>query len=85
MYDKKKELSNSFIEVPKWDDVCHVAGCEKETDIALMKVFNKSKGRNEIGSFRGQDRPKKSPYGFVKDNKISMYDQYDFISWVCRC
>ncbi len=68
---------------PPYPPECQKAECSEDTAVAFMRVFNKNRGKNEIGAFGGYTG--KSAYGYQSNNEIVMHDQFDYIGWVTRC
>lgn len=85
MYDKKQGKQNAMNTAPPYPPMCSCGGCSNETDIAMMRVFNKNTGKTEINSFSGHNG--KPAYGkYIRDsNSIVMHEQFDFRGWVTRC
>lgn len=68
---------------PPYPGTCSVSGCDKETDVVFMRVFNNNTGKPETGSFGSTT--KKPSYGYVSNGIYCMHPQFDFKVWITRC
>lgn len=78
-----KKVNYELKTAPPYPPECQKSGCKENTAVAFMKVFNKNKGKTEIGAFGVHTG--KSAYGYQSNNEIVMHDQFDYIGWLTRC